>query len=136
MFIKVFYNNLELFTIDRIYSKNEYKLDITHYIRTLKKKPGAIRNSLALKQSASWLQEIFHKYFITNPKDFIALLELSKQFNLDSVIKTIEKLINSGLNFEVSLIEHELRNKENYYEEKVFNFDYKKILVNSVLINY
>lgn len=119
MFIKVFYNNLELFTIDRIYGKNEYKLDITHYIRTLKKKPGAIRNSLALKQSATWLQEIFHNYFITNPKDFIVLLELSKQFDLDSVMKTIEKLIKHGLNVEVSLIEHELRNKKNNYEEKL-----------------
>ena len=75
MHIKVYYNNLELFKMDRIYGRNEYKVDITHYIRTLKKKPGAIRNSLALKQSATWLQQTFHDYFNTKPKDFIVLLE-------------------------------------------------------------
>lgn len=114
MYIKVFYNNMELLTIDRIYGRNEYKVDITHYIRTLKKKPGAIRNSLALKQSATWLQETFNNYFITKPKDFIVLLELTRQFDLESVTKAINKLIKTGLNVEVSLIEYEIRNQGNY----------------------
>lgn len=107
--IKVFYNDVELLTIDRIYGKNEYKVDITHYIRTLKKKPGAIRNSLALKKSTSWLQEIFHKYFNTKPKEFVGLLELIKQFDIDSVKRVIKKLEMNQLNINISQIEYLLR---------------------------
>lgn len=133
MLIKVFYNDVELFTVDRICGKNEYKIDITHYIRTLKKKPGAIHNSLALKQSITWLQEIFHKYFIINPREFIGLLELINQYQLDPVKKVVEKLELNYLKVELSQIEYELQGNESSIE--IFNYNLNINDINQQCLN-
>ena len=58
-----------------------------HYIDTLLKKPGAIRNSLALKQAPVILQTIFKDYFSTNPKQFLEFLIKSNAFkDLDLIV--------------------------------------------------
>ncbi len=100
MYIKVLYNDKVIEIIDRIWKRNEYKIDITHYLSTLKKKPGSLANSLALKQVESELQTIFHNYFNTNPKDFIVVLELIKQYSQFSVFTAIRKL--ELLNIEIN----------------------------------
>lgn len=117
MAIQVYYNDTYLLTLDRIYGKNEYKVDILHYLRTLKKKPGAIKNSLALKQSSSRLQNIFTHYFTTKPKEFIALLQLIDNYSFDKVIAIIDKLEGKGLRIEVSLVEYHLLNLDTVIHE-------------------
>lgn len=61
--------------------KGEYSINILHYIDTFLKKPGALRNSLALKQAPQVLQTIFNKYFTTEPKKFIEFLLSSNSFD-------------------------------------------------------
>lgn len=61
--------------------KGEYSIDIRHYLDTFLKKPGALRNSLALRQAPKVLQTIFHEYFITEPKKFLELLMNSEAFD-------------------------------------------------------
>ena len=61
--------------------KGEYSIDIKHYIDTFLKKPGALRNSLALKQAPKLLQTIFNNYFTTDPKKFLEFLINSKAFD-------------------------------------------------------
>jgi transposase len=61
--------------------KGEYSIDILHYIDTFLKKPGALRNSLALKQAPQVLQTIFNNYFITDPKKFLEFLLNSTAFD-------------------------------------------------------
>jgi transposase len=61
--------------------KGEYQIDIKHYIDTFLKKPGALRNSLALKQAPQVLQTIFNEYFITEPKKFLEFMINSNAFD-------------------------------------------------------
>ncbi|HHX67961.1 MAG TPA: IS21 family transposase [Gallicola sp.] len=64
--------------------KGEYSIDIMHYIDTFLKKPGALKNSLALKQAPKILQTIFHQYFSTKPKEFLHFLINTDNFdNID-----------------------------------------------------
>lgn len=63
--IKIFYNQKFLFQTQRILGRNQYKIDIQHYLGTMKKKPGAIAHSLALKQATPWLQQIFHQHYFS-----------------------------------------------------------------------
>ena len=61
---------------------NCWKLDIMHYLRTFKRKPGALQGSQALRMAEGKIQELFDKYFADNPQDFITLLTLTKEKGL------------------------------------------------------
>ena len=110
--IKVYHRNQFLFETKRILGRNQYKIDIHHYLDTLKKKPGAIAQSLALKQSIPWLQQIFNDYYITNPKDFIYFLELMDEFSLNKVKIATESVIQKGLPLTTSYIKNQLINTQ------------------------
>lgn len=81
-----------------IYSNNEYvcahkkidgdkqiSADIRHYLKTLRNKPGALRNSQVL-QSNPKLKSVYNRYYNTNPKLFIDIISNNKE-------KTDEELI-------------------------------------------
>ena len=51
-----------------------------------------MHSSVGRHQLSPELQEIYHKYYINNPKDFIVLLELIKEKDLECVIKAITEL--------------------------------------------
>ena len=61
-----------------------------HYTKTLSRKPGALRGSLAFKQMNSSLKEIYNKFFKDQPKAFIELLELIGTHD----IVTVNNIIN------------------------------------------
>jgi len=61
------------------------------YVET-KKKPGALHSSADKHQLSPELQEVYHKYYTNNPKDFIVLLELIKEKDLESVLDAIKEL--------------------------------------------
>ena len=106
--IKIFYNQKFLFQTQRILGRNQYKIDIQHYLGTMKKKPGAIAHSLALKQATPWLQQIFHQHYTTNPKDFIYFLELIQDHSLNKVKFATEYLIRNQLPVTASHIKNEI----------------------------
>lgn len=95
--IKVYYQDRFLFKAKRLIGRHQYHIDIHHYLATLKKKPGAIAHSLALKQATPWLQNIFQTYYNTNPRDFIYLLTIIEQNSLETIQFTIEWLQRQGL---------------------------------------
>jgi len=49
-------------------------VDIAHYLDTLMRKPGAIKNSVALKSNAE-LRDIFDRHFVGREREFIRLLK-------------------------------------------------------------
>lgn len=65
---------------------------IYHYLSTIKKKPGALAGSLALKQAHQKLHQIHNRYYIKKEKEFIELLELIGEKGLGEIEKVIEKL--------------------------------------------
>ncbi|NLM44685.1 MAG: hypothetical protein GX201_11860 [Clostridiales bacterium] len=90
--IEIYYKDKLIATHERSYLSHHWTIDINHFIHTLKKKPGALHSSVGRCQLSPELQEIYHKYYINNPKDFIVLLELIREKNLESIIKAIKEL--------------------------------------------
>ena len=83
--------------------EKKWSIDITHYLRTLKLKPGALKRSTAFSQIQPGLKAIYQKYYRGKEKHFIELLELAADHNLVSVeqaITLLEKVNPTGVNTE------------------------------------
>jgi len=65
----------------RNYVPEDWALDLQHYLKVLMAKPGALHNSLALRQTPMALQELFDTYFIDNPRGFVELLLWANEMN-------------------------------------------------------
>ena len=71
----VFYSgNKEICRHKKIEDTHSYSVNIHHYLKTLYKKPGAIRRSLALKQADEEIVSIYQQKYINDPKGFIDYL--------------------------------------------------------------
>jgi hypothetical protein len=73
----------------RVFGKGKMQIDIYHYLNTLKKKPGAVRNSVALK-SIPRLKAIFDTYYSNQPRKFIDLFLENKDIDIDEIIGLFE----------------------------------------------
>lgn len=98
--IKIYVNDKLLAVHKRKDGANEYSIDITHYLKSLARKPGAIRNSLALKSQPD-LKNIFDKYFTSNPKKFIELIELNKDKDIDQIVDILNSYSNTKKELDV-----------------------------------
>jgi hypothetical protein len=65
------------------------QVDIYHYLNTLLKKPGAVRNSVALRQIPR-LKAIFDTHYANKPKQFIEEFMANKHLDIDEIIKYFE----------------------------------------------
>ena len=90
--LKISYNDEKICEHKRLHGKTEWSLKIEHYIKTLKRKPGALSGSLALKQITTQHLQIYDKYYKTEAKGFIELLDYMKKNELE--IKEIQEVIN------------------------------------------
>jgi transposase len=80
----------------RIFGNGNMQIDIYHYLNTLRKKPGAIRNSVALK-SIPRLKAIFDTYYGKQPKKFIDLFLANKDLPIEEIIAMFEREVaNKG----------------------------------------
>ena len=57
-----------------------------YFTTTFSKKPGALLNSIALKQAPKVIQTLFHKYFTTKVKDFIKLINENDIYELNELL--------------------------------------------------
>lgn len=87
--IDVYANNGKVCGHERLDGFKQMKVDIYHYLNTLQKKPGAIRNSLALK-SIPELKNIFDKYYSKKPRKFIELFMENEHLPIDEIVKVFE----------------------------------------------
>lgn len=102
IFVKVYSNKIycyyegqKIAEHNRKYGFYEWSIKIEHYLKTLKKKPGALASSTALHQANPRLQKIYHQHYIKKEKEFIELLELISEKGLEKVeeaIKALQKL--------------------------------------------
>lgn len=90
--IKIYYKDNKIAEHTRSYQAHHWTIDINHFIHTLKKKPGALHSSVGRHQLSPELQETYQQYYINNPREFIELLELIKEKDVESVLKAIEEL--------------------------------------------
>lgn len=73
--ISLSYDDKTLCTHIRLSGHAEWSIQLEHYTKTLKRKPGALAGSLALSQADSQLQKIYENYFQNRAKEFIELIE-------------------------------------------------------------
>ena len=101
--ILVYYKNTLIAEHNRNYGLHTWNIKIEHYLKTLKKKPGALHSSTAMQQMNPTLQTIYNKYYTQDPKDFIELLELIGEKGLEKIqeaIEDLEKLSPTSINTE------------------------------------
>jgi hypothetical protein len=77
----------------RCFGVHQWNLDITHYLTTLKKKPGALATSSALHQAQQHIKKIYHTYYSTASRDFVDLMIWIKEESIEFPI--IEEIIDS-----------------------------------------
>jgi len=94
--VKKYHNEIRIYAGNEMVAKHRrafgngtMKIDIYHYLNTLRKKPGALRNSVALK-SIPRLKAIFDTYYSEQPKKFIDLFLHNKELDVDGIIELFE----------------------------------------------
>ena len=71
--IELFYENSVVAVHERSYARHQWIINIEHYLDTFRRKPGALKRSVALARS-SYLKELYEKFFFSTPRAFIELL--------------------------------------------------------------
>lgn len=85
----VYKNNTFVCEHKKIDGFNEYAINIQHFLTTFMRKPGALMNSLALKQVPE-LKAIYTSYFTTRTKEFIRLLMENQDLSLSELLHKIQ----------------------------------------------
>lgn len=78
----------------RSYKKNDWQMDIYHYLRTLKKKPGALPQSTALLKADATVKKIFEDHYTKDVKTFLDVLEIINEKGVEKTYLAIKKLEN------------------------------------------
>jgi transposase len=88
--IVIYSNNEFVCEHKKVNGEKEFKLEFSHFLKTLRRKPGALKNSLVLKQHPT-LQTIYQTYFKTKPKEFIEKLLELKDEPLEQVVAKLQE---------------------------------------------
>jgi len=83
----------------RRHGRGEWSLTLTHYLRTLARKPGALAGSLALAQIDHRLQALYATEYAEQPKEFIELLRYmtTAEKHVDDIETVIQQLRRTGM---------------------------------------
>lgn len=87
-----YYQREKIAEHDRRYGFNEWSIKLEHYLKTLKRKPGALASSMALHQANPRLHKIYNRYYIKKEKEFIELLILISEKGLEKIEEAIKVL--------------------------------------------
>jgi len=96
--IRVFADNSEVCRHRRAFGNGTMKIDIMHYLNTFLKKPGALKNSVALK-SVPQLKAVFDTYYLKKPKDFIEILIDNSDLEAGDVLKLFKEKTSNKAEF-------------------------------------
>jgi len=87
------YDSKEVARHKRGHGRHEWFIDISHYIKTLKLKPGALKRSVAFSQVKPELRDIYQKYYRGREKSFIELMELISTEGMDRIKDAVATLV-------------------------------------------
>ena len=77
---------------DQNFGVQQWKIDIYHYLRTLKRKPDALHQSTTLLQSDTLVKNIYEKYYSKDPKTFLEVLDVIYEYGATTVSEALCKL--------------------------------------------
>jgi len=94
-----FFENKMICEHKKLTGKHEFSMHIDHYLKTLLRKPGAYKGSVAYQQMDETLKSIYQDHFQDNTKDFIRLMIYMKDNDISiyDIKKHIDKLKNISL---------------------------------------
>lgn len=87
--IRIYYQNKEVSRHKRAFGNGVCQVNIYHYLNTLYKKPGAVKNSAALRQIPK-LKAIFDGHWHDKPRRFIEIFMENKHLTLDEIVALFE----------------------------------------------
>jgi len=90
--IYCYYDSNKIAEHNRNYGFNEWSIKIEHFLKTLRKKPGALASSTAMHQADPRLQQIYQNHYTKREKEFIELLFVIKEKGIEEVTAAIESL--------------------------------------------
>jgi len=111
---------------DRSFKLHDWKIDIRHYLRTLHKKPGALRGSTALLQADTQIKYIYEHYYIKDARTFLQVLEIIYEKGIHPVteaLKELEKLSPMDMSADkVKVICESKKEKENNFTTQLTDY--------------
>lgn len=111
-------------THERSYATNRWILDISHYVTTLTKKTAALEHSEAFHQMPLSIQDIYHKHFKSDPKEFLNLVKYvrNNDISYDDVVEAAALLKSRGVKKyttdQLKVALHTLRSEEGEFTEE------------------
>lgn len=76
--LQFYYEGTAIWACTRHRSLHGWYLSLDHYLETLRRKPGALNKSQALRSAEDIIQRIHDKYFREKPKEFLDLLHYQR----------------------------------------------------------
>ncbi|MGO4929236.1 IS21 family transposase [Fundicoccus sp. Sow4_F4] len=89
-YLLIYANHEEVCRHQKIEGSHQYQLDIYHYLKTLMKKPGALKHSKALKNNPD-LETLYYQHYKGNAKFFIEQLSKFKQLSHQELLKQLKR---------------------------------------------
>jgi len=111
--LEIYYENTLVGVHSRSYGKYQWIINIEHYLDTFKRKPGALKGSVALARS-SYLKELYEKFFRSTPREFIEMLHYCHRHQVsgESLEESVGRLLDRNpKNITVEMITALLGNK-------------------------
>lgn len=90
--IVCYFEGKEIARHPRTYMQHCWTISLEHYLKTLLRKPGAFKGSIAFSQAEKIVKEIYKTHFIGREKEFITLLLYQKEKRIS--FKYIDNIIH------------------------------------------
>lgn len=90
----IYQNNKLVHKHVRSYGAHAWTLELSHYINTLLRKPGAVKNSVALQQADEYFTKLYADRFVGEEKQFIELLHYCDKHEISTtkLKKAVDKV--------------------------------------------
>ena len=96
----VFYDNAHkrVAEQERSYLRGDWKVDITHVLDTMLRKPGSLAGSTALKQMPAKMKALYNRHFKDDAKGFLQLLRFAADgsYSYDDILKAASDVKQRG----------------------------------------
>jgi len=126
--VKVYYDSIKVYSNDTFVTEHKkvdglklFNIEIMHYLNTFLKKPGALKNSHALKSNPH-LKSIYDTHYKTRPIEFIELLQNNQHLNITELENKIKEINKSYIDKHFSK-EHEVSDLINVTRNQIKNYN-------------
>ncbi|XMB66710.1 IS21 family transposase [Mycoplasmatota bacterium zrk1] len=124
---RIYYDSIEIYSNDafvyqhqKVDGFKEYSINIMHYLNTFVNKPGALKNSLALKSSDS-LKNIYTNHYKESTREFIEFLQKNNKLSLEEIVTALEE--SKGIIIDKNLTQSNTNDLENVTRNQINKYN-------------